>query len=451
LGASVLVAQWNGKSGSYEVRPVDPATGVTTPGYEPLIVGRRRDFVGAPSLSADGTRLLVVEAYGTMSEPYADGTTYRPTANVLHMIDVQAWRDVTATLPSTLGTGSVGLVTFSPDGGRLALTTHVFKRALNKAIDTLVLVDTGMGKVLLQRELEFNPSLVEFSQDGSQLVAYGQPSGTEPGNTKPGPVRLLLLDASTLETVWDQTLTDILSGIWCESNCDAEHSERVSAWWAPAVVPSPDRGKLYIVHADEDKLTVVDLVASKVRTMEVREARSLLEELLSLTASSAEAKGGQNGVERSAVLSSDGTKLYVVGRKKDAKRGWMLDEPLALRVVSVESGQIVSSSDLNGFDISIAPDETYLYLYGSYVDKFDAHKSWRDVVDLKTLQRVNHTEDEWVVRQARRLGGQPIVLGYRWVYQVTGNYAQMAVLDPRTFEVTASWAGGDYTSWIVRP
>lgn len=455
LGASVLVAQWNPKLGHFEVRPVDPATGETIPGYEPITVGEKRNLANPPILSADSTRLFVVESYGMRSEPYAGGTTTRPAANVMHLINVQAWRDVTATLTSTLGTGWVGVVAFSPDGGRLALAHHTYRRELGKALDTLALIDTGTGKVLLKRELEFNPSLVAFSQDGSRLVVYGQSPGAVPGYMKPGPVRLLLLDAATLETVWDQPLANILSGIWCEANCNGGHNEQEYAFWTPAVVPSHDRGKLYIVHADEDKLTVVDLEARKVSTMEVREARSLLEELLSLTASSAEAKGGQNGVERQAVLSSDGTKLYVVGRKMDAKRGWVADEPLALRVINVENGQIVASSGLSAFDVHISPDDTYLYLYSSYVDtstRTPTSKAWRDVVDLKTLRSVKRIEDdEGLVVPARRLNSQPIVLGYNWVYQVSGNYPQLAVLDPTTFEVTASWAGTEYTTWIISP
>ncbi|HYP39592.1 MAG TPA: hypothetical protein VEX13_04460 [Chloroflexia bacterium] len=454
LGASVLVAQWNPKLGHFEVCPVDPATGVTIPGYEPIVVGKQRDLAHRPILSADSTRLFVVEPHGRMAEPYAGGTAYSPTANVLHLIDVQAWRDVTATLTSTLGTGSVGHVAFSPDGGRLALAHHIYRPELNKTLHTLALVDTGTAKVLLKRELEFNPWLVGFNQDGSQVVVYGQPDGSDPGNMKPNPVRLLLMDAATLEMVWNQPLANILSGHWCEAQCNGTHDERVQAFWTPAVVPSHDRSKLYIVHADEEKLTVVDLEARKVSTMEVREARSLFEELLSLTASNAEAKGGRNGVQRDAVLSSDGTKLYVVGRKMDAKRGWEADEPLALRVVNVENGQIVASSALSAFDVSISPDDTYLYLYSSYVDtstRSPTTKAWRDVVDVKTLRSLKRIEDEGYVVPARRLNGQPIVLAYYWVYQVSGNYTQLAVLDPQTLEVVASWAGTEFTSWIISP
>jgi hypothetical protein len=454
LGASVLSVQWNSKLGHYEVRPTDPATGETIPGYEPIVVGKNRDLAHRPILSADSTRLFVVEAHGRMAEPYADGTAYSPTANVLHLVDVQAWRHVTATLTSTLGTGSVGQVAFSPDGGRLALAHHIYRPELNKTLHTIALVDTGTGKVLLKREVEFNPWLVEFSQDGSQVVVYGQPDSSHPGTMKPDPVRLLLMDAATLEVVWDQPLANILSGNWCEAQCNGMHDERVQADWRPAVLFSHDRSRLYIVHADEEKLTIADLEARKVSTMEVREARSLLEELLSLSASSAEAKGGRNGVQRDAVLSSDGTKLYVVGRKMDAKRGWEADEPLALRVVNVENGQIVASSGLSAFDVSISPDDTYLYLYSSSVDtstRSPTTKAWRDVVDVKTLRSVKRIEDEGFVVPARRLNGQPIVLSHRWVYQVSGNYTQLAVLDPQTLEVVSSWAGTEYTSWVISP
>ncbi len=429
LESSVLLARWNARDNRHELRPVDPATGHEVPGYMPI-------YASPHALSADGKKLAAIESRGRTSEPYAGGTSYRPSADVLHLISVSAWRAVTATLP---GKGWIWPVTFSPDTTRLALASH------ERTSSTLMLFDADTGQLVAQYALTFRPSLMKYTQDGTALVIYGQSLGTVPGISKPEPPRVLLIDVATLQVKWDQPLVSIISGDWCLENCDVSHEQQLFAYWRPAAVPSHDGHKLYIVHADEEMLTTVDFDARTVHSVEIRAARSWFEELLALTAGVAHAKGGSNGAFKEAALSPDGTRLYVIGRAtnstRDAQGYWQISETsLGLQVVDVESGRKIAGLDREAKAIRTTLDGVYLLL-----DDWDGRVWWTEVLDAISLQRVAHLEG-WDVVPTRRIDGQPILLASNPYRQ-----SQLAVLDPRSFDIVHTWSMNGHAEWVTAP
>jgi hypothetical protein len=350
------------------------------------------------------------------------------------MVDLPAWRAVTATLPAK---GWVSPVTFSPDAGRVALGYQ------DEVSSTLMLFDTNTGHLVAQQALAFRPSLLKYMQDGTALVIYGQPLGAAPGMSKPDAPRLLLVDAATLDVQWEQPLADILSGDWCLENCDMPHGEQVFAYWRPAVVPSHDGLKLYIVHADEEMLTTVDFDARTLSTTEIQVARSWFEELLALTAGVAEAKGLENGASKEAVLSPDGTRLYTVGRTvnstRDANGEWQIAEDyLGLQAIDVNRGHILTSLDSEAKTIKTTLDGAYLFLAD-----WDGRVWWTEVIDAKSLQRVTRLE-RWEVVPSRRMDGQPILMAsnpYR--------SSQLAVFDSHSFDVLYTWSVEGYAEWMT--
>jgi hypothetical protein len=198
-----------------EVLAIDPASGQQVAGRAPISMGSGR-YAPAYALSADNRRLAVISGEGASCEPYAGGTSCRSRAEVIHIIDLQAWREVSGTLPAT---GWAGPAAFSPDGQRVAL-------AINKAAgSTLVTIDTGSGETLAQRQVEFLPSLLGFTSSASggagELVAYGQAPGPKPGIDPPDPPQVMVVDAKTLATRWVSGLEGVASGTWCVENCDA--------------------------------------------------------------------------------------------------------------------------------------------------------------------------------------------------------------------------------------
>ena len=174
-------------------------------------------------------------------------------------------------------------------------------------------------------------------------------------------------------------------------------------WWTPAVVPSPDRQMLYIVHADEDKLTTVDFAHRSVTSVEIGPARSWLEQLMALGAGIAYAKT-LDGTRKHAVLSSDGTRLYIVGETgkstQDANQEWQFTQtPLNLQVVDVASGVQIAKVETQANEISLSPDGSQLYLRGWS----DSGVPWTDVLDAARLEVVTRLTGRYLSSTDARL------------------------------------------------
>jgi len=341
------------------------------------------------------------------------------------LIDVQRWREVTAPLSSQQ---AAYLVAFSDDSKYLALDLRRYKYDPNSIVDELVLMEAATGVILARRDVDIQPSRIEFSADGSKLVVYGQRFGVSPGTDKPGPLRVILLDRTTLKTVWEHTLDDITAGYWCESNCEGAYEQKVFASWDPAVTFSPDRSKMYIVHADADKLTTIDFPARQVSSVDIAEATSWLEALLDLTASKAEAKGNLNGVDKFALLSADGEKLYVTRQELSASSDKEAQSTV-LQVIDVKTGRKVAILESDLGELRMSSDGQQLFLLGSRNDK-----QVTDVLDAATLKRIT-TIEGWRVVPLRRLDGQPILLAS----QREENNIQHGLMDSQTFKVTSTW------------
>ena len=157
---------------------------------------------------------------------------------------------------------------------------------------------------------------MDFSSDRTRLVIYG--------SARPDPPSVLLLDGETLEIEWTQPLPDVLDGRVTKSESGLYFS------WSPGVVFSSERQELYIVHADADRLTTVDFQGRSVRSFTISPRPTWIERLLAITAEVAEAKFWPEGARKSAVLSPDGTRLYLIGRTwvrtQNADGEWKIDE-----------------------------------------------------------------------------------------------------------------------------
>jgi hypothetical protein len=420
----------------YQVQAVDPATGQDAPGYAPIVL-RHSEYLPAYALSADGQKLAIVDGSGESCEPYAGGTRCVGSADTLHLIDVAAWRVVTATLPTK---GAVGPLRFSPDASRLALINT------EQGAHTLILMDAATGDVVAQRALVFPPWLMEYAENGRTLMIYGQPLGSNPGVTQPDPPRVQLVDAATLEVTWEQELAGVLSGFWCLENCTTSHEMQVFASWMPAVVPSVDGSQLYVVHADEEKLTTVDLQARTLRTVEIDRVQSGLERLLALTASVAQAKGAADGAYKEAALSPDGTRLYVVGRSMsaadDGHGGWQIAETsLGLQVIDVESGRRVASRESEASGVRITLDGAHGLLNG-----WGEQEQWAEVFDVDSLEPVGRLAG-WEVAAIRQVEGRPVIVASH----PGENTTRFAVFDARSLDAIHSWAAKGYAAWLTRP
>ncbi|MBE7554988.1 MAG: hypothetical protein HS126_28385 [Anaerolineales bacterium] len=433
----VLLTLWNDRQQRHEIHLVDPATGRDLPGRTLRTISDNPLYTLPAAISSDGQRLAVVGSHGQSCEPFAGGSSCRPSADELMLVNLPAQRRVKAALP---GQGWVGLFAFNSQNSTLALSYELKKNS------TLMLFDANTGQLIGQRVLEFRPALVSFALDGTSLALYGAPLGPDPGIAKPGSPRLLLVEAATLAVQWEQPLERILSGSWCEETCAAPYEERLFAYWSPAVVLSHDGRQLYLVHADEEKLTAIDLAARVVRSVEMQAARSWFDELLALTAGVAQAKGAGMGGFKTAVLAADGTRLFVLSQAMEAtptpEGHWQSSTTLlGLQVIEVESGRKVASLDTRASGIRLTPDGAYLLL-----DGWGELEPWTEVLDAATLEEVAHLTG-WEVVLSRQTDNQPVLLARRPGQTTT----ELAVLDPRSFNVARSWQVEGQAFWIGLP
>jgi hypothetical protein len=293
----------------------------------------------------------------------------------------------------------------------------------------------------LTKELDFYPRLLNFSSDNAGLAVYGAPMGSD-GLTV-GEPRALLLDAASLEIEWEISLPGITDGQIRLTESDGSESFE---WWGPAAVFSPEQQKLYLVHADEEKLTTVDFAQQATGTVTIQPAQSWLEQLFALTAGVARAKA-LDGTMKSAVISRDGSELYIVGQTsdtwKDDKGNWQFTQtPLGLMVVDAATGVEKARLDNDATELVLSPEGEILYLRG-----WSENSSWTDVVDTATLEVEKHLEGRYLV-PGRKLNGKPILLSETY-FNTTGQ-ATLAVLDPETHETIKKWSAWN-SSWLARP
>ena len=152
------------------------------------------------------------------------------------------------------------------------------------------------------------------------------------------------------------------------------------------------------------------------------------------------------GAFKTAALSSDGTRLYVLGRAMEATYSnegyWQTSETsLGLQVIEVESGHTIASQDTEATGIRLTSDGAYLLL-----DGWGEQEQWMEVLDADSLESVARLGG-WEVVLTRRLDGQPVILAQQLGEALT----QLAVLDAQSFEFVHSWPVKSYASWVAMP
>ena len=421
LGSSVLLAVWNDRSRQHEARPVDPRLGQPLSAYAPIRLGRNYQYVFSP----DEKTLAVVAYPSDMHQ--RDG--------VLHFVDLQTWRDVTTTLKFD---GWISAMDFSPDGAYLAAAYFDERTPAGADGGALLMIDVARRSSVAEAAPGFLPRVLSFTPDGKSLMAYGTSLDSRSGLSPA--VRIALIGAACLGVTWEQPLPHVLDGQYRQAEGDAPNAW---IWHTPAVVLWPDRQELYIVHADEDRLTTVSFARRTVASTRIEPARTWLERLMALGAGAAHAKM-LDGTRKQAVLSGDGTRLYVVGQTgqstQDANKDWQFSQtPLDLQVVDATNGVEIARLETQATEISLSPDGAQVFLRG--LEKIGA--PWTEVVDTTRLEVVARLSGRYLI-PARQMNGQPILLSSD---SHTG-YTTLASLDVQLLGEIRIWSGSGYAVWL---
>lgn len=413
LAESVLLSVFRER---HQVRPVDPATGQALTKYAPIDLGVNNFW---PVLAPGGQILAAVD-----------------TADRLHLIDLKTWQDNVTELrfPDVSG------MAFSPDGTRLALAFD------GNGGPLLALVDIARQTVVARVELDFWPrwQQLTFTPDGDSLVVYGTGVPDVSNDREvPGWARVAIRNAADLALEWETNLPEVLDGVSCEENCRDDYEGRVL--WQPAVVMGGAAdSSIFVVYAHEEKMTVVDLGDRTARSMPIEPAVSWLDRLIAATAGVAHAKMIE-GVSKQAVISPDGSRLYVAGWQSDiaeTENGMRYDEkPLGLKVIDTSTGREIAAIESEARQIALSADGRHLYLSG-----WQDEMPWTHVLDTETLEVVTHL-DGYRLTPGQRLDGRSVLLASRELPYQT----MLALVDEKSYEIAHSWTVNSYATWVTQP
>ena len=435
----MVVMGWDNDLGSV-IRAVDPATGQDAPGRAPLALGADHDaaYAAPYAVAPDGRYLAAFDAQGDTCTDFAGGSACGPRSETLVLLHTTTWQHRTIPLGAF---GWVGTPLFDAGGARLAFSLQTAEG------HSLMLLDAATGETVAQASLNVKPSFLGFGPDGTVLV-YGQPETARPGTTRPGAPRVQLRDGATLAVLWQTTLDGVTSGHWCSAHCDAGHGTLVTEMWWPGVALSADGRMLVILHADEERLTTVDLAARTTASHAVGGQQTrlgrLLTWLLDATAGVAQAKGPMNSVTRQVVLSPDGARLYAIGYRLvteiAADGNYSVTETrLPLQLIDVASGAIVVESEVTGHTLRLSPDGRRVFV-AEWGERWPVTR----VLDAATLASLDELDGP-TVQLATDTTGQLRLVGEQYI----NGGMTLSLFDAESLETLAEWRADRQTQWAT--
>ena len=159
----------------------------------------------------------------------------------------------------------------------------------------------------------FIPYEMRLMHSGGRLAVFG--SAMSDTDLSEVPPRVLVVDVTTRRITEDVRLDGVKCGqIQVESQDEQAPCCRI---YTPGLAWDLARELLYVVHADEDKVTVVDLAKGDVtRCSEIKPRVSSIGRVVRWLVPAVEAKSVP-GTRRRVALSPDGTRLYAVGVRQE--------------------------------------------------------------------------------------------------------------------------------------
>ena len=383
VAPSLLLIETNEGQGQ-QVRPIDPVSLADVPGYARIDFNRHYRYIA----SRDGQKLFV------MLHPDDSNPGWK-----LRVIDLLSWTDSLVDLDIDQ---MVSGLTLSPDGSALYWLkptrrdpAHGIPRAYELYRYELTSRELS---VIVRFPSTFLPWEIRLMRSGCRLAVYGVP--TDVNNLSETAPHVFIVDVTTGRITADVRLNGIKAGqILVET---AEKDEPCCHIYRPGLAWDLEEERLYVVHADEDKVTVVDLTNGEVlRQSDIRPRVSMFERVEHWLFPAVEAKLVP-GTQRRALLSPDGTRLYAVGLRqemtKDPDGVWSSHEvPLGLQVIATDNLSQLRHLDLPVSDLTLSPDGKRLLLIGSFEDfSWSGGSEYEDsglyVFDAERLEELAHLE-----------------------------------------------------------
>jgi hypothetical protein len=246
-------------------------------------------------------------------------------------------------------------------------------------------------------ELAFNAFPIGFERltDGTILdinrIGWLGLFGSQTEENAPG---LVVLNLSTSTTTTHLLPRVMVGGI----EVDFGESSIVE-WVQPEVVWDPERNLAYVVHADQDAFTVIDLDKGESKTLFWATSASWWGGLLTWLIPHAQAKGPSLDTTRSLALSPDGATLFVgtysgelLSEPEDDLS--VLGSPRGVVALSTESGQVVQQWDIPASEVYLSPTGEYLVATGLTIEEKPSTSTETPegsfVINLATGELVGH-------------------------------------------------------------
>ena len=385
------------------------------------------------------TPLPIENSYSYTFAP--DGHTLALIANTnLYLVDLPVWKIREYDLD--LG-GWMSFVIYSADGSLLAIASGEPK-------SELWIINPKNGEVIANGKADISIRKAQFTTDGTGLMVYGpQIASTgvaaNAGVSVDSP-KAVLYSVSDLSLVWSTELDGIRDGTFPKkgelANTPDIYLPGAASHYEPGKAFSSKSDILYLVHADEDKVTVVDFNHRKVNRMDVHTKTSWFDQLMALTASVAYAKG-MDGTIKQAFLSSDGKYLFVGGNTETVTQqansiDWSItDTPLGLQVIAVENGELVAHIDMEATLTGLSLDGRQIFLT-AWKDQDNYTFPRTDVYDT-SFHRLIKQIDHVYLTSTRRIDGEPMLVSTEYTGSNGEDLCNLATVDPASWTVVNRW------------
>lgn len=436
-------------------QPVLPTT-TPVPTPEPIRVGA----LAIETIKQQDSLILISTLTGKKFEAYppiplgqnysytfsANGKTLALVSNgQLYFIDLPSWKYRRYDIDLH---GWLSAIVYSPDESVLALA--------NGGPDAdLILVNTATGQITAQTHTGFSVRQIKFTNDGKALMVYGPQLAMtgEAANAEVsvGNPKAELLSLTGLSPIWSVELRGIRQGTFpkkTEATVTQDiYKPGAATHYEPGVAFSPTNNILYLVHGDEDKLTIVNFTDRNVQTVDIKAPATWFDQLLAWTADTASAKG-MDGYTKQAVISPDGQYLYVVGSTETFTASTngdvnMSQAYLGLQIIATEDGKLIKHQAVDAYSASLAPDKKKVLLTGW---NNATNIPWMDIYDINSNTVVRHVDHVTPII-IHRMDGQTELISNEYYVNDT---CHMATLDPKNWSMNNQWQG-NCINWLTMP
>ena len=428
-GQALLIEQ-AGTADTFQITIIDLQTGKLVNGVEPVALGSEMNYAFSP----DRARLAMASK-GAGCEAAC--------LRIFRLRDLEEIARVD--LPGVkYATDYVHQVVFDAQSARVAVAYGM------EGENRVAVIDTAGedARVVQDAAISVFSRLITFTAEGSQIMVIGHvlpEDSVTAGDTEPL-LQAQLLNADSLRIVWQQDLPAVRNGFF---GSGSHEKPEENVYYLSGIAADPARQRVYIAHADEDRLSTVDFIDKAVTTVAVRDSQGLFERVLEFVftagARTARAKA-MNSYTRQVLLSRDGKTLYVVGeqnqmiQKSDTE--WeSVYKPLGLEAWELESGTRLAAIDTSASEIRWAPDGKILL--NGYDRDSSGYQPYTEIYDPAAAQITARLNDTYAYTTPR-LNGDLVLVS---IFTQDQSRTFASVVDGKAMQPVSSWRVDGYAFW----